>query len=140
MGMSMISVEKPGTPTEILEHTGVKGMRWGVRNRAVSRDFKTRHPTGASRDAAIKRARLNQQARLLKAASQTNEKKRTDLTKVYLNHPDRATALRMTRGEKAVFGLLGVALAPTGVGVGIGVGTAARVAARRSIERKQVRK
>lgn len=27
----MISVEKPGSPSEILEHAGVKGMKWGVR-------------------------------------------------------------------------------------------------------------
>jgi hypothetical protein len=27
----MISVEKPGSPSEILEHVGVKGMKWGVR-------------------------------------------------------------------------------------------------------------
>jgi hypothetical protein len=26
----MISVEKPGSPSEILEHVGVKGMKWGV--------------------------------------------------------------------------------------------------------------
>jgi hypothetical protein len=26
----MISVEKPGSPSEILEHAGVKGMKWGV--------------------------------------------------------------------------------------------------------------
>jgi hypothetical protein len=29
----VISVEKPGSPEEILEHVGVKGMKWGVRNR-----------------------------------------------------------------------------------------------------------
>ena len=28
----MISVEKPGSPEEILEHFGKKGMRWGVRS------------------------------------------------------------------------------------------------------------
>jgi adenosine/AMP kinase len=27
----VISIEKPGSPEEILEHVGVKGMRWGVR-------------------------------------------------------------------------------------------------------------
>jgi len=27
----MISIEKPGSPEEVLEHLGVKGMRWGVR-------------------------------------------------------------------------------------------------------------
>ena len=27
----MISVEKPGSPAEIVEHHGIKGMQWGVR-------------------------------------------------------------------------------------------------------------
>lgn len=27
----LVSVEKPGSPEEVLEHVGVKGMRWGVR-------------------------------------------------------------------------------------------------------------
>lgn len=27
----MISVEKPGSPSEILEHHGIKGQKWGVR-------------------------------------------------------------------------------------------------------------
>ena len=29
----MISVEKPGSPEEVLEHFGKKGMKWGVRNK-----------------------------------------------------------------------------------------------------------
>ena len=29
----MISVEKPGSPAEVLEHVGKKGMKWGVRNK-----------------------------------------------------------------------------------------------------------
>lgn len=28
----LVSVEKPGSPAEVLEHFGKKGMRWGVRN------------------------------------------------------------------------------------------------------------
>ena len=32
----MISVEKPGSPAEILEHHGIKGMRWGVRSSRTS--------------------------------------------------------------------------------------------------------
>ena len=32
----MIAVEKPGSPAEVLEHHGVKGMRWGVRNESRS--------------------------------------------------------------------------------------------------------
>ena len=32
----MISVEKPGSPAEVLEHIGVKGMHWGVRKERTS--------------------------------------------------------------------------------------------------------
>ena len=32
-----VSVEKPGTPEEILEHFGTKGMKWGVRRAYVAR-------------------------------------------------------------------------------------------------------
>lgn len=35
----MISVEKPGSPAEILEHFGTKGMRWGVRNKDGSKSL-----------------------------------------------------------------------------------------------------
>lgn len=31
----MLSVEKPGTPAELVHH-GVKGMKWGVRNKSAS--------------------------------------------------------------------------------------------------------
>ena len=31
----MISVEKPGSPAEMLEHFGVKGQKWGVRKAVV---------------------------------------------------------------------------------------------------------
>lgn len=31
-----VSVEKPGSPEEVLEHFGRKGMKWGVRNKTKS--------------------------------------------------------------------------------------------------------
>ena len=38
----MISVEKPGSPEEMLEHFGIKGQKWGVRrNRTSSNTPKT---------------------------------------------------------------------------------------------------
>jgi hypothetical protein len=32
----LVSVEKPGSPAEVLEHVGVKGMHWGVRKQRTS--------------------------------------------------------------------------------------------------------
>lgn len=38
----MISTEKPGSPAEILEHHGIKGMKWGVsKARTTARDLNT---------------------------------------------------------------------------------------------------
>jgi hypothetical protein len=186
----MISVEKPGSPSEILEHHGVKGQKWGVRQRsqlagtragksaakearksgsgrveqrrvarkastaaakttsanlrgtsanlAASRKFATKFPTGKTRATEIQRARYAQVARAAKFhASPKGSPQREAAKKAFLNHPDRATALRMTRGEKVVFSILGVATAPVGFGVGIGIGSGIRVGARRKIERKQ---
>ena len=31
----IVPLEKPGTPTELI-HYGVKGMKWGVRNRRIA--------------------------------------------------------------------------------------------------------
>lgn len=135
----MISVEKPGSPEELL-HFGKKGMKWGVRNtrESASESFKRKNPTGAQRDAAIKKARIDSQARLLRAASETNAKKRTALTKTYLNHPDRATAMRMTRGEKVVFTLLAVGIPGPGTAAAIGY-TGTGLAIRKGVERSQRR-
>lgn len=135
----MLAVEKPGSPLEILEtlnHSGVKGMRWGVRK--SSQDFARKHPTGRQRADAIYRARAAQIKRNTDFATERDPAKRANLKKAFLNNPDRVTALRMTRGEKVVFTLLGIAVPPAGVG--LAVGSAARVAVRRSIEKKQSRK
>ena len=35
-----VSVEKPGSPSEILEHHGVKGQKWGVRQRSQAAGYK----------------------------------------------------------------------------------------------------
>lgn len=141
----MISVEKPGSPSEILEHTGVKGMKWGVRNQRgptqSSRKFGAKFPTGKSRAMEIRRARAAQQVRAVKFHnSPKGSPQREAARKAFLKHPDRVTAMRMTRGEKVVFSIIGVGSAPTGFGVGMGIGTVGVVAARRNIEKKQASK
>jgi len=197
-----LSVEKPGSPLEILEHHGVKGMKWGVRQRSqyagqkagkaaagevrkagggrreqrkagrkafsetaretsrtlrtenkavraerkaasTSRNFKQKFPTSASRTQEIHRARMQDQAMRLKAASETNPAKRDKLIKEWQESPDRAIALRTTRGEKVVLGVLAGALAIPTAGAapaalaGYGGTT---VAIRRGIERGQAKR
>lgn len=124
----MIVAEKPGTPAEVLEHHGVKGQKWGVR----------KHTTSAQRTVSIRRARaqsFKESEEFRTAPRGSAARKRAK--KVWLNNPDRATQLRMTRGEKVVLGILGLAIPPAGVG--IAVGATARVATRKHIERKQAR-
>lgn len=129
-----VSVEKPGSPTEILEHVGVKGMKWGVRravdksigtktagrkpinrNRQARAEFKRKNPTRFERDQAIKSARFRQQ---------TGKK---------LSNEDRAVALRFTTGEKTVLSLLAVTGFAT---IPIAAISGTTVAIRRHRERK----
>lgn len=102
----MLSVEKPGTPAEILEHHGTKGMKWGVRK--SSREFAGRFPTSAARTREIHRARtsVGKSRKKMETAAGGNTAKYNKARRAYLNNPDRATAQRMTRGEKVVAGLL----------------------------------
>ena len=119
----MISTEKPGTPQEILEHHGVLGMKWGHRS---SKEFGQKFPTGHSRAAEIHRARLAQRKKEKGIRAEPNPSKKAKLEKVYLKNPDRATSLRLTRGEKATLAILGGVFGVTGViplAVGAAIGT-----------------
>jgi len=150
----VISTEKPGTPQDLaLEHHGVLGMRWGHRregtaqigrraaNRKAKESFIRKNPTSDRQAKAIRTARAKSQLDLTRYTNQprgTSKAKKQSLKKVYLNNPDRATALRMTRGEKVVLGLIAVGLPGPGT-VGVAVGATAQVAVRRHVERKQAR-
>lgn len=138
-----VSVEKPGTPAE-LNHHGVLGMKWGVSSRSsASRAFARKNPSSRSKAVDIRRARAAQHVKLTKYADQklgSPERKSAKL--VYLKSPDRATSLRMTRGEKVVTGILAVGTAAPTLGVApavIGLATTGRFAERKFIERKQAR-
>lgn len=63
---------------------------------------------------------------------------RRKASEVYLSNPDRATALRLTRGEKVVVALLAGAVPPAAVPLAIGVGARSQV--RRNIQVQQTRK
>ena len=152
----MISVEKPGSPEEILEHVGVKGMKWGVR-KAVDKSigtktagrkpssykkskpsFRKKFPTGRTRAAEIVRARASVAKTEKAYKSEKNFAKKNRLHAAHLNNPDRATALRMTRGEKFIYSVFATVLSPTVVVPAAVAGyTGTRYAMRKDIERKQ---
>lgn len=137
----MLPVEKPGTPEELV-HTGVKGMKWGVRKSPVAAKFNKKYPDSRTRDSAIRLARSQNQLRFTKAvnANRTGTKKQREAARLsYLKNPDRATALRLTKGEKVAFTILAVALPVAGT-AGVGLGLGIRTATRRSIEKRQYRK
>lgn len=149
----MISTEKPGTPQELaLEHHGVLGMRWGHRksessmggraaNRRAKEAFVRKNPTSDRQAKAIRTARARSNLDLAKLSNQprgTSKAKKQALKKVYLNNPDRATALRMSRGEKVVLGILAVGLPGVGT-ASVAAVAGTQVAVRRHIERKQAR-
>ena len=130
----MISVEKPGSPTEVLEHHGTKGMKWGVRQ-----EFRARNPTSGQKADAIRLARAKSNVKLQKATKikggSSAQVKAARLT--FLRDPDRATALRMTRGEKVAAAIVAGVIPPAAPFIGIGV--TGQYAVRRHIEKKQAR-
>lgn len=130
----MISTEKPGTPEELV-HFGVKGMKWGVHRTAGSRAFKESNPKNADRRHEIKRARASVKATKTAYKAEKDPGKKQMLKDTHLSNPDKATALRLKRGEKVAALLLAGPLSaslvvPTAVGAVVG----ARVGKRRAIE------
>jgi hypothetical protein len=129
-----VALEKPATPDE-LAHFGTKGMKWGVRKTAGTHEFHAKYPTAESRASAIRQSRVNVNKAYMKFANEKNPDKREELRKAWVNHPDRPTALRLTRGEKfaasAVAGLAPTVVAPAAVAGIVG----ARVGQRRALEK-----
>ena len=134
----MLSVEKPGSPSEILEHHGTKGMKWGVRNNPVNRSFNRKNPTSGHKSDAIRLARSKTNVRYTQATKSKSgsaaDRKAAKLA--YKRDPNRAIALRTTRGEKVVLSLLAL----TGIGtLPIAAVTTGMVVQRQHIEKKQAR-
>lgn len=140
-----VSVEKPGSPAEILEHHGVKGMHWGIRKspvRSATRAFNKKNPTGRARARDIRRARANVGVQYTKYKDTPRGPARKKAKLVYLRSPDRATALRMTRGEKATSAILAGAFAIPSYGavpLGVAIGDTGLMTYRHYIEKKQAR-
>ena len=113
--------EKPSLEELALQHFGVKGMKWGV---VKAKTGIGSAPSGKT----IRKARksVNRQERKLmgqqiRQLGTFNKQKRAERKKNIatmktnlLHDPDRATAARITRGEKAALLLLGVANPVTG--------------------------
>lgn len=135
--------EKPSLEELALEHFGVKGMKWGV-VKAKLADSKA--PTGK----VIRKARrsVNKQERKLfgqhvrQLGTFNKEKRAARKTKMagmklaLLNDPDRATAARITRGEKALILVLGTPLSVAGAATTAGI-LGASTAQRKIIEKRQ---
>jgi len=134
--------EKPSLEELHLEHFGVKGMKWGV---VKSKLASAKAPRGK----VIRKARrsVNKQerkilrkdiGRIFTVNKAKRAEKKTELAKMkldLLNDPDRATAARITRGEKVALALF---TAPTVVGVaGTAAVLGAATAKRKVIEKRQ---
>lgn len=120
-----------------LMHHGVKGMKWGVRkDKPSSSDITLARAKQNSRAAAANKAFAKSVTSRDKATRTQAKKDHQQLNQVFLDHPDRVTALRMTRGEKIVLGLIAVGI--PGVGTAAAGGAAgASVASRKLVERAQ---
>ena len=126
--------EKPPLDEALLEHFGVKGMKWGVRkSRPTSNDIRGARAMDASRRRSI--AAQVDKTNLASGKAQDREaKKLSDMSMDYLKNPDRATALRLTKGEKVALTILAVGV--PGIGTAAAAGTvASRVLVRKAIEK-----
>lgn len=120
----MLHDDKPVLDENLLEHFGVKGMRWGVRNKKTAGQIRT-----ARRKVA--KARLDYNDARDQYRQGTGTKTAVKNTRLaYLNHPDRATAARITKGDAFIAALL---ITPAGA-AGLAVGSQIR---SRAIEANQ---
>lgn len=94
-------------------HYGVKGMKWGVRKAASTREV-----YGARARLQVKQNEFATQKRAVRKAksptAKANQKAKLDRMKIdFLNDPDRVTASRMSTGEKVAATILA---GPIGIG------------------------
>lgn len=123
---------------EALAHFGVKGMKWGVRNSRPSGSEIVK----ARNRLAKEKSSIRAQKKAVRKASrpETKEKRKAELEKMkiaHLNNPDRATALRINKGQIALNGIM-LSIAPTPVtAAAIGSNLTTQYVTRKVVERKQ---
>lgn len=119
-----------------LAHFGVKGMKWGRRNKVSSRDIHAARSRLAVQEAKVT-AEIHKTYNNTKAKTPERKagvKRIQNMNASYLRNPDRVTASRLTAGEKVALGLL----AATGYGAPAAAGIfAGNQVASRVIEAKQ---
>jgi hypothetical protein len=131
----MIDDEKPSL--EELRHYGVLGMKWGKTRAQATGDEIRVARANVNKEAAKYNKAANDLVRTTKGRSPeraAGKEKLADMKIEFLKNPDRVTAARLTRGEKAILGVFAL----TGVGAAVPLaGIAVTSAHSRRIERKQ---
>lgn len=120
---------------EYFEHHGVKGMKWGQR-KVTTKEIHAARRRVDSQVRTIQAQEDKVTSAKGKASKAKAEKKLNEMNVAFLKNPDRATSIRLTRGEKAAHVALAV-LFPT-VGTAVAVASAgSRATTRKVIENRQ---
>jgi hypothetical protein len=128
----MFTEAKP--PLEELAHFGTKGMKWGVHKTHGTHEFNKKFNTPEKRATEIHRARASVAKSKAKAEKAKGTPQAKKLKDAHLKNPDRATALRITKGEKAVRALLYAFVPVPVVPAAVAANTVVRVGRRRKLE------
>lgn len=99
-------LEKPLLDELTIQHFGVKGMRWGVRNSIGIRKHYSGGEIRTARRSAKRTEMAVSDARLAVRAGVAPESILAQAKLAHLNNPDRVTAARITKGEMAVTAIL----------------------------------
>lgn len=133
--MDIIGQDKPSLE-DALQHFGVRGMKWGIRKGVGPEIRRARlNVANASSDIRAQKKIVRKTTDRGTAERAAGKKKVADMEMALLNNPDRATAMRMTRGEKATVLALNV-VNPIGFASAAAV-IGARSVASRVIAKKQ---
>lgn len=99
-------LEKPSLDELTIQHFGVKGMRWGVRNNIGVRKHYSGGEIRTARRSSKRTEMAVTDARLAVRAGVAPESTLAQAKLAHLNNPDRVTAARITKGEMVVTAIL----------------------------------
>lgn len=128
-----VGAEKPSLSELVISHYGVKGMKWGEHKaKPTGHDIKEARRSVHNQFSEIRnQKRANKFDRKAGRDTSKGEAKVAKMTSKLLKDPDRITASRLTRGEKAAAIIL---LTPAGAAGFIG-----GAALGRQLVKKEVR-